>query len=337
MSRGSIYTWRKQNPRFQHATRNAREDYRGLVTDGLEDLQVATAQFLDACIRSDNLPVRDRLRAANTFLRHVQSGAFVPASFPGDDPNPGLLDDDLTGPDVSDSDFTDNDLTSDPRNAPGQAPPAETSPAPSFDPASPYGPVNHAAPAADAAQNPAGNPTETHRADVQSATATVHSSTTEPTPSEQIPLTESALNSTTTENPEKTVQSVQSKTIETTQPTASEIRTRNVSDGFPPSPERERRVHAETQVPPAPIPAAEGAPTSTSNTNNASPHDEQRDVAPTPGEQRSDLANTTPAVGIQSCRIMRAAGCDGGNMQFDGGSFAEKGVRYGRVVSRFGR
>jgi hypothetical protein len=67
MSRSSFYTWRKQNPRFQHATRNAREHYRGLVTDGLEDLQVATAQFLDACIRNDNLSVRDRLRATKTI------------------------------------------------------------------------------------------------------------------------------------------------------------------------------------------------------------------------------------------------------------------------------
>jgi hypothetical protein len=105
MSRGSFYTWRNQNPRFQHATRHAREDYRGLVTDGLEDLQVATAQFLDACIRSDNLSVRDRLRACNTFLRHVQSGAFVPASFPGDDPNP-----DFTDPQFADSELTDADL-----------------------------------------------------------------------------------------------------------------------------------------------------------------------------------------------------------------------------------
>jgi hypothetical protein len=73
----------------------------------------------------------------------------------------------------------------------------------------------------------------------------------------------------------------------------SEIRTPNVSDGFNASPERERRVPAETSVPPAPIPTAEGAPSSTSN-NDTAPSDERSDVASNPSEQRSDLANTTP-------------------------------------------
>jgi hypothetical protein len=310
MSRGSFYTWRKQNPRFQHATRNAREDYRGLVTDGLEDLQVATAQFLDACIRSDNLSVRDRLRACNTFLRHVHSGAFVPASFPGDDPNPALLDDDLTGPDLGDPDCSEGDLTSDLptgnglpgdlHSGPSQAPPAQTSPASNPKPASPYGPVNDAATASDAApntaENPAQNAAETHRPDVQSATATSQGPATEPTHSEQNPLAASITNLTTTENCEKTVQSVQSKTTESTQSAASEIRTPNVSDGLPPSPERERRVPAESPILPAPIPTAEGAPSSTSNNNTAS-SDERSDVASTPGEQRSDLANKTPEAG----------------------------------------
>jgi hypothetical protein len=72
----------------------------------------------------------------------------------------------------------------------------------------------------------------------------------------------------------------------------SEIRTPNVSDGFNPSPERERRVNAEKQVPPAPIPTAEGAP-STSHTNNASPRAEQSDRAnssPGPGSRTPDPA-----------------------------------------------
>ena len=215
MSRRTFYEWREKNPRFQHATRNAREDYRGLVTDGLEDLQVATAQFLDACIRSDNLSVRDRLRAANTFLRHVQSGAFVPASFPGDDPNPTLIDDDLTGPDFTGSDLADNDLTSDPLAGLGDHSAAEPSPAPNLDPAAPHRPVNQAPTAENPAQNPTQNPTETHRPGVQSATATVQSPTTEPTPSEHSPLAESKVNSIHTEISEKTVQSVQSKSTET--------------------------------------------------------------------------------------------------------------------------
>jgi hypothetical protein len=111
---------------------------------------------------------------------------------------------------------------------------------------------------------------------------------------------------------------VQSKSTETepsSQSTASEIRTPNVSDGFNPSPERERRVSAETSVPPAQSQTAEGAPTSTSNTSTA-PRDERSDVAqstrdersdvaqtngdersnvtPSEGEQRSDLANSSP-------------------------------------------
>jgi hypothetical protein len=282
MSRRSFYTWREKNPRFQHATRNAREDYRGLVTDGLEDLQIATAQFLDACIRSDELPVRDRLRACNTFLRHVQSGAFVPASFPGDDPNPNLLDDDdLIGPDCTTSDATASnstasDLTEDSRPS---APVSKPNP----DPASLDGPINQAPTPEDPAENPAQNPTETHRPTVQSATAPEHGPTTAPTHSEQTYLSASTTNAKTTEDSEKTVQSVQSKTTETAQPTASEIRTPNLSDGFHPSPEHERRVSAETPIPPAQSQTAEGAPSSTSNNN----------AAPSEGGQRSDLAHTT--------------------------------------------
>jgi hypothetical protein len=276
--RQTFYDWGKANPTFAHAAESARDNRRGVLVDSVHDLQLAALSLVGNYIRSDNSPDSIRLRAASLVFRHAHSETLLPRRILAT----------FTAPDgISQASPLPDNL--DPLNPPHE---------------DPGGPGTEHIPTESEQRSDLAHSTPEANADPSSMLTPNASDglpqTLVPEQEEAVPPNDSAdpASASATICAEKSSESVRSVRFEnaqstsaTDEPTPSEIRTPNVSDGFPPSPERERRVPAETSVPSAPIPTAEGANT------DASSSDERSDVASAPSQQRSDLSNSSPDPG----------------------------------------
>lgn len=81
--RSTVHNWLKSNSAFAAAVREAREDYRHILTDGLLDLASQALQTVQEILNSPETPASVRLRAALAILERPTSpdtGWNLPAS-----------------------------------------------------------------------------------------------------------------------------------------------------------------------------------------------------------------------------------------------------------------